>query len=111
MTTIMSEFRMRLHFLLLLLFSCVSPSSTTPYSFESHVVGLVACRPHQIQAFTEFKNEFDTRGCNHSDYSNGVSCDKSTGAVTVLRLRACLSGTLRPNSSLFGFHQLHYLTL
>ncbi|CAE5974842.1 unnamed protein product [Arabidopsis arenosa] len=59
----------------------------------------------------QFKNEFDTRGCNHSDYSNGVWCDKSTGVITKLQLRACLSGTLKPNCSLFGLHHLRYVSL
>ncbi|KAG7572187.1 Leucine-rich repeat [Arabidopsis suecica] len=59
----------------------------------------------------QFKNEFDTRSCNHSDYFNGIWCDNSTGAVTKLRLRACLSGTLKSNSSLFQFHHLRYLDL
>ncbi|KAH0883263.1 hypothetical protein HID58_059359 [Brassica napus] len=35
----------------------------------------------------------------------------STGVVTMLRLRACLSGTLKPNSSLFTLHHLRYLNL
>ncbi|XP_010513095.1 PREDICTED: receptor-like protein 12 [Camelina sativa] len=103
----------RLHlllgFLLVNLLCCVSGPST--FTIKNHVVGLVACRPRQIQAFTLFKNEFDTRGCNHSDYSNGVWCDNSTGAVTKLQLTACLSGTLQPNSSLFRLHQLRSLDL
>ncbi|EOA33018.1 hypothetical protein CARUB_v10016349mg [Capsella rubella] len=105
----MSESLMRLNFLLLLLLSCVFPSSS--FTFNDPVVGLVACGPHQIQAFTQFKNEFDTRACNHSDSSNGVWCDHSTGAVTKIRLRACLSGTLKPNSSLYQFRQLRSLDL
>ncbi|CAL9222276.1 unnamed protein product [Arabidopsis halleri] len=105
----MSESLLRLNFLLLLLLSCVSPSSF--FTFNNPVVDLVACGPHQIQAFTQFKNEFDTRACNHSDSLNGVWCDNSTGAVTKLRLNACLSGTLKSNSSLFQFHQLRYLYL
>ncbi|KAL9829991.1 putative leucine-rich repeat domain superfamily [Arabidopsis thaliana] len=105
----MSELLFRLNFLLLLLLFCVSPSSF--FTFNNPVVGLGACGPHQIQAFTQFKNEFDTRACNHSDPWNGVWCDNSTGAVTMLRLRACLSGTLKSNSSLFQFHHLRYLFL
>ncbi|CAA0383599.1 unnamed protein product [Arabidopsis thaliana] len=105
----MSELLFRLNFLLLVLLSCVSPSSF--FTFNNPVVGLGACGPHQIQAFTQFKNEFDTRACNHSDPWNGVWCDNSTGAVTMLRLRACLSGTLKSNSSLFQFHHLRYLFL
>ncbi|KAJ4891510.1 receptor like protein 23 [Raphanus sativus] len=87
---------------------------TTFLSFlriDDLVPGLVACSPRQSQAFTLFKNEFDTRGCDHSDNSNGVWCDNSTGAVTKLQLTSCLSGTLKPNSSLFRLHQLHYLDL
>ncbi|BAB02902.1 disease resistance protein-like [Arabidopsis thaliana] len=105
----MSELLFSLNFLLLLLLSCVSPSSF--FTFNNPVVGLGACGPHQIQAFTQFKNEFDTRACNHSDPWNGVWCDDSTGAVTMLQLRACLSGTLKPNSSLFQFHHLRSLLL
>ncbi|EOA30037.1 hypothetical protein CARUB_v10013140mg [Capsella rubella] len=105
----MSQSLMRLNFLLLLLLSCVSPSIF--FTVKNHVVGLVACGPHQIQAFTQFKNEFDTHACNHSESLNGVWCDNSTGAVTKIRLRACLSGTLKPNSSLFQFHQLCSLDL
>ncbi|CDY59641.1 BnaAnng16130D [Brassica napus] len=101
---------MCLHFLVLLLFCSVS-STTSLFSFQNPVVGLVACRPHQIQALTEFKNEFDTLHCDHSDPFNGVWCDNSTGAITMLRLRACLSGTLKPNSSLFTLHNLRYLNL
>ncbi|KAL1220474.1 Receptor like protein 23 [Cardamine amara subsp. amara] len=105
----MSESHLRLYFVSLLLLCCFSPSSF--FTLENPVVGLVACRPHQIRAFMQFKNEFDTRRCNHSDDFNGVWCDNSTGAVTKLQLRACLSGTLKPNSSLFGFHQLRYVDL
>ncbi|CAH8261890.1 unnamed protein product [Arabidopsis lyrata] len=105
----MSEPLLRLNFLLLLLLSCVSPSSL--FTFNNPVVGLGACGPHQIQAFTQFKNEFDTRACNHSDPWNGVWCDNSTGTVTKLQLGACLSGTLKSNSSLFQFHQLRHLSL
>ncbi|VVB08169.1 unnamed protein product [Arabis nemorensis] len=110
----MSESSMRLHLLLLLFFCCVSPSSffTFNFHFKNPVVGLVACPPRQIQAFMEFKNEFDTRGCNHSDPFNGVCCDNSTGEVTMLRLRACLSGTLKsniPNSSASSRLEFLYL--
>ncbi|KAJ4907251.1 receptor like protein 24 [Raphanus sativus] len=106
----MSESLLHLHFLLVLLLCCVSPSSLL-LMLKSPVVGLVACSPRQIQALTQFKNEFDTRGCNHSDYSNGVWCDNSTGAITKLQLSDCLSGTLKPNSSLFNLHHLRYLSL
>ncbi|EOA28632.1 hypothetical protein CARUB_v10024853mg [Capsella rubella] len=104
-----SEWHLRLFFHSLLLLCCVSPSSL--FNLNNPDDGLVSCHPHKIQAFTHFKNEFDTRGCNHSDYSNGVWCDNSTGAVTKLRVTACLSGTLKSNSSLFGFRQLRYLHL
>ncbi|KAL0774841.1 hypothetical protein Bca101_039993 [Brassica carinata] len=43
---------------------------------------------------------------------NGVRCDNKTGEVTKLQLPSgCLSGTLNPNSSLFRFHHLRYLSL
>ncbi|CAA7049511.1 unnamed protein product [Microthlaspi erraticum] len=106
----MSKSCMRLHFLLLLLLCCVVPSSFA-FNSKSPVVGLVACRPHQTEAFTQFKNEFNTRHCNHSDNFNGVWCHNSTGAVTKLKLSACLSGALMPNSSLFKFHHLRFLNL
>ncbi|CAN6977294.1 unnamed protein product [Brassica oleracea var. botrytis] len=106
----MSKCSMHLNFLLVLLFCCVSPASFD-LLLENPVVGLVACSPRQIQALTQFKNEFDTRGCNHSDNSNGVWCDNSTGAITKLQLSDCLSGTLKPNSSLFSLHHLRYLNL
>ncbi|AEE76964.1 leucine-rich repeat disease resistance protein-like [Arabidopsis thaliana] len=105
----MSELLLRLNFLLLLLLSCVSPSSFV--TFNNPVVGLGACGPHQIQAFTQFKNEFNTRACNHSSPWNGVWCDNSTGAVTKIQFMACLSGTLKSNSSLFQFHELRSLLL
>ncbi|XP_009133159.1 receptor like protein 23-like [Brassica rapa] len=106
----MSKCSMHLNFLLVLLFCCVSPASFD-LLVENPVAGLVACSPRQIQALTQFKNEFDTRGCNHSDNSNGVWCDNSTGAITKLQLSDCLSGTLKPNSSLFSLHHLRYLNL
>ncbi|KAL1222485.1 Receptor like protein 23 [Cardamine amara subsp. amara] len=111
--TTMSESLLRLLFLSLLLLCCVSPSSLSPIyiNVTYPIVDGVACPPHQIQAFTQFKNEFDTRHCNHSDDLNGAWCDNSTGAITKLRLRDCLSGTLKPTSSLFGFHQLRWLDL
>ncbi|CAL9235337.1 unnamed protein product, partial [Arabidopsis halleri] len=102
----MSGLHLLLSFLSVLLFCCTGSVSSI-FSAKS----LVACSPRHIRAFTQFKNEFDTRGCNHSDYSNRVWCDNSTGAVTALQLRDCLSGTLKSNSSLFGFHQLRYLNL
>ncbi|CAN6825919.1 unnamed protein product [Brassica oleracea] len=111
--TTMPETLLRLHFLsLLLLSSCAFLSSSSTIDVDDVVVGLVACLPRQIEAFTQFTNEFDTRSCNHSDYSNnGAWCDNSTGAVTKIHLTGCLSGTLKPNSSLFGFQQLRHLVL
>ncbi|KAL1205763.1 Receptor like protein 24 [Cardamine amara subsp. amara] len=103
----MSGLHLLLRFLSLLLLCCTTGSVSTIFSEES----LVACHPRHVQALTQFKNEFDTRGCNHSDYSNGVWCDNSTGAVTKLKLTACLSGPLKSNSSLFQFHELRYLDL
>ncbi|XP_013635810.1 PREDICTED: receptor-like protein 12 [Brassica oleracea var. oleracea] len=107
----MSEWLVRLHFLSLLLLCCVSPSSCATIKFitSDPLVGLVGCHPHQIKVFTQFKNEFDARRCNHN--YNGIWCDNSTGAVTKLRLRACLTGTLKSNSSLFQFHHLRFLDL
>ncbi|CDY19111.1 BnaA04g18510D [Brassica napus] len=96
----MSESLMRLHFLSLILLCCVFPSR----SFDLHIDNsrYVACGPHQTQALTEFMNEFDSSRCNLTDPYNGVWCDNSTGVVTLLRLRDCLSGNLKPNSSLFS---------
>ena len=106
-----SEWLVRLHFLLLVLLCCVSPSSCATIKFitSDPLIGLVGCHPHQIKAFTQFKNEFDARRCNHN--YNGIWCNNSTGAVTKLRLRGCLTGTLKSNSSLFQFHHLRFLDL
>ena len=82
--------------------------------FASHVLMMNAlvCRPDQIQALMQFKNEFESNGCNRSDYLNGVRCDNATGAVTKLQLPSgCFTGILKPNSSLFGFNHLRYLNL
>ena len=75
----MSKSSLRLHFLSLLLLCCVSPSSFVIIRFitNNHVDGLVRCNPHKFQALTQFKNEFDTRRCNHSNYFNGIWCDNS----------------------------------
>ncbi|XP_020884723.1 receptor-like protein 12 [Arabidopsis lyrata subsp. lyrata] len=95
---------LRMHFLLVLLLCCVFSSSVH--------VGLAACRPDQIQALMQFKNEFDSRDCNQTDYFNGVRCDNVTGMVTKLQLpRGCLIGILNSNSSLFGLHHLRSLDL
>ncbi|CDY19476.1 BnaC04g11230D [Brassica napus] len=76
------------------------------------VTGFSACRPDQIEALVQFKEEFDSRGCNHNDYVNGVRCNNVTGAVKKLHLPSgCLSGTLKPNSSLFRLQHLRYLNL
>ncbi|XP_019100789.1 PREDICTED: receptor like protein 30-like [Camelina sativa] len=76
------------------------------------MINALTCRQDQIQALMEFKNEFESDGCNSSAYLNGVQCDNATGAVTKLQLpSSCFTGTLKPNSSLFGLHQLRYLNL
>ncbi|KAL1190477.1 Receptor like protein 23 [Cardamine amara subsp. amara] len=106
----MSCSHLLLSFLSLLLFCCVSPSSFLV--INDRVVGLVSCRPPQIEALMQFKNEFDSRSCNQTEYLHGVWCDNTTGAITKLQLpSACLTGILKPNSSLFGFHHLRYLNL
>ncbi|CAN6843086.1 unnamed protein product [Brassica oleracea] len=105
----MFESRLRLNFLSLILLGCVSPSSF--FNLNTDDNSYVACPPHQTQALTEFMNEFDSSHCNLSDPFNGVWCDNSTGAITMLQLSACLSGTLKPNSSLFRLHHLRHLDL
>ncbi|CAH2051174.1 unnamed protein product [Thlaspi arvense] len=97
--------------LLVLLLGCVFASSLF---MTNALVGALAaaCRPDQIQALLLFKNEFESTGCNRSDYFNGVLCDNATGAVTELQLPSgCFTGILKPNSSLFGFNHLRYLNL
>ncbi|CAG7874761.1 unnamed protein product [Brassica rapa] len=91
-------------------------SSSNKNNVESHiftlVVGLSGCHPDQIQALKQFKNEFDSRNCNQTDYLNGVQCDNATGAVTELQLPSgCLTGVLKPNSSLFHLRHLRHLNL
>ncbi|KAL1221802.1 Receptor like protein 27 [Cardamine amara subsp. amara] len=106
----MSCLRLLLSFVLVLLLCFVSVSST--FIINDHVLGLPACRPDQIKALMQFKNEFESGSCNQSDYFNGVRCDNATGAVTKLKLPiGCLSGILKPNSSLFELHHLRYLNL
>ncbi|CAF1862083.1 BnaC04g37570D [Brassica napus] len=105
----MFESRVRLYFLKLILLCCVLPSSSFTISIDNS--SYVACGPHQTEALTGFMNEFDSSNCNLTDPYNGVWCDNSTSAVTKLRLRACLSGTLKRNSSLFRLHHLRYLVL
>ncbi|KAL1205766.1 Receptor like protein 26 [Cardamine amara subsp. amara] len=100
---------LRLHFLFVLLLYCVFASSVLKIDAVS---GIAACSPDQIQALLQFKNEFDSRGCNSSDYFNGVRCDNMTGAVTKLQVpNGCLDGILKPNSTLFWLHQLRWLDL
>ncbi|KAG2332756.1 hypothetical protein Bca52824_003936 [Brassica carinata] len=75
-------------------------------------VGIAGCRPNQIRALVQFKNEFESGGCNNSDYFQGVMCDNTTGVVTKLELPSgCFTGILKPNSSLFELHHLQYLDL
>ncbi|CAN6840620.1 unnamed protein product, partial [Brassica oleracea] len=86
-------------------------------------------RPDQIEILLAFKNEFPILKCDFRKWSDskqktkswtskdvksfdGVVFDNDTGVVTKLDLLgACLSGTLRANSSLFRFHHLRYLDL
>ncbi|CAF2288358.1 unnamed protein product [Brassica napus] len=105
----MFESRLRLNFLSLILLCCVSPSSF--FNLNTDDNSYVACPTHQTQALTEFMNEFGSSQCNLSDPFNGVWCDNLTGAITMLQLRSCLSGTLKPNSSLFRLHHLRHLDL
>ncbi|CAA7049459.1 unnamed protein product [Microthlaspi erraticum] len=75
-------------------------------------INALVCPPDQIQALIQLKNEFKSDGCNRSDYLNGAQCDNTTGAVTKIQLPSgCVTGVLKPNSSLFGFHHLRYLNL
>ncbi|KFK31090.1 hypothetical protein AALP_AA6G066700 [Arabis alpina] len=109
MTTLIG-LHLPLRFLLLLLLYCLFASSE--FIYKNPVHGLVACHPHQIQALLQFKDEFDSHGCNQTDYFNGVRCDNTTGVITKLQLPSgCLSGTLKPNSSLFRLHHLRHLNL
>ncbi|CAH2038884.1 unnamed protein product [Thlaspi arvense] len=76
-------------------------------------------RPDQAETLLAFKNEFSI--CNNSTTSSwtedtasfdGVVFDGETGAVTELHLGgACLTGSLKANSSLYRFHHLRYLDL
>ena len=100
-TNTMPRSRLCLRFISLLLFTS---------SFL--MIHALTCRPDQVQALMKFKNEFDSPGCNRSDYLNGVQCDNATGTVTKLQLPSgCFTGILRPNSSLFELHHLRYLNL
>ncbi|KAJ4891518.1 receptor like protein 27 [Raphanus sativus] len=103
MTTIMSGLQLLLRFFSL--FFIFSSSFTL-------VVGLSGCHPDQIQALVQFKNEFDSSNCNQTDYLDGVQCNNATGAVTELQLPSgCLTGVLKPNSSLFELRHLSHLNL
>ncbi|KAL1206152.1 Receptor like protein 23 [Cardamine amara subsp. amara] len=102
---------LRLCLLSSLLLCCVFDSSYLTAD-AALVTGFSACRADQIQALMHFKNEFDSRGCNHRDYVNGVRCSNTTGEVKKLQLPSdCLRGTLKPNSRLFRLHHLRYLNL
>ena len=102
--------RLPLILLFVLLRSCIFASSV--FLIKNPVDGLVPCHPQHIQALTQFKNEFDSSGCNQTDYFNGVWCDNTTGEVTRLKLpEGCLRGTLSSNSSLFSLDHLRYLDL
>ncbi|RID66913.1 hypothetical protein BRARA_D02023 [Brassica rapa] len=101
---------LRLHILLVHFLCCVFASSfimTNPLVF-----GLAACRPDQIQALLQFKNEFESGGCNLSSYFHGVMCDNTTGAVTKLHLpNGCFTGMIKANSILFSLRHLRHLNL
>ncbi|KAJ4903478.1 receptor like protein 26 [Raphanus sativus] len=107
----MSTMRLLLLLLFVLLRSCIFASSV--FIIKNPVDGLAACHPQHIQALTQFKNEFDSSGCNQTDYFiNGVRCDNTTGEVTKLHLaKGCLKGALSSNSSLFRLRHLRYLDL
>ncbi|XP_018433833.2 receptor like protein 23-like [Raphanus sativus] len=101
---------LRLHFLFVLLLSCVFSSSNL--TINALFVEHPACRPDQMRALVQFRNEFESRSCNKSEYFHGVMCDNTTGAVTKLKLPSgCLTGILKPNSSLFELHHLRHLDL
>ncbi|CAN8247714.1 unnamed protein product [Cochlearia groenlandica] len=91
----------------LFLLSFVSSSSSSFFLKDD----LVFCRPDQVQTLMEFKNEFDSRYCNQNSNFNKVRCDNITGEVKKLKISGCLSGTLKPNSSLFKLHHLRFLNL
>ncbi|KAL1212342.1 Receptor-like protein 54 [Cardamine amara subsp. amara] len=83
------------------------------------LVSLPYFRPDQVETLLAFKNEFST--CNSSVTSSwtedtatfeGVVFDGETEEVSELHLGdACLSGSLKANSSLFRFQHLRYLDL
>ncbi|KAH0930196.1 LOW QUALITY PROTEIN: hypothetical protein HID58_015923 [Brassica napus] len=123
-----SEWLVRLHFLLLVLLCCVSPSSCATIKFitSDPLIGLVGCHPHQIKAFTQFKNEFDARlpssfsnlsmlsklDLSQNDLTGSFPLVRNLTKLTVLDLsHNHFSGTLYPNNSLFELHHLLYLNL
>ncbi|KAF2569381.1 hypothetical protein F2Q68_00027885 [Brassica cretica] len=57
---------LRLRFLLVHFLCCAFASSFI--TINPLVFGLAACRPDQIQALLQFKNEFESGGCNLSSY-------------------------------------------
>uniref|UniRef100_M4CMJ1 Leucine-rich repeat-containing N-terminal plant-type domain-containing protein n=1 Tax=Brassica campestris TaxID=3711 RepID=M4CMJ1_BRACM len=86
----------------------------------------------QVEILLALKNEFPSRNCDRkladgvlqspsanitswtkdANSFDGVSFDEKTGAVTELNLRgACINGTIKPNSNLFRFQHLRYLSL
>ncbi|KAF8108795.1 hypothetical protein N665_0104s0110 [Sinapis alba] len=106
----MSAMPLPLLLLFVLLRSCIFVSSV--FLIKNPVDGLAACHPQHIHSLTQFKNEFDSSGCNQTDYFTGVWCDNTTGEVTKLQLpKGCLRGTLSPNSTLFRLHHLRFLDL
>ncbi|KAG2308924.1 hypothetical protein Bca52824_028672 [Brassica carinata] len=101
---------LRLHLLSVHFLCCVFASSFI--TRNPLVFGLADCRPDQIQALPQFKNEFESGGCNLSDYFHGVMCDNTTGAITKLHLpNGCLTGTIKANSVLFELRHLSHLNL
>ncbi|KAG2332879.1 hypothetical protein Bca52824_004059 [Brassica carinata] len=93
-----------------LLLCCISVTSI--FVMKNPVTGLVPCPPRHLKALMQFKNEFDSTGCNQTEYLNGAWCDNTTGEVTKLQIPSgCFSGTLYPNSTLFQFHHLRFLNL
>uniref|UniRef100_A0A0D3C3W2 Leucine-rich repeat-containing N-terminal plant-type domain-containing protein n=1 Tax=Brassica oleracea var. oleracea TaxID=109376 RepID=A0A0D3C3W2_BRAOL len=101
---------LRLRFLLVHFLCCAFASSFI--TINPLVFGLAACRPDQIQALLQFKNEFESGGCNLSSYFHGVTCDNTTGAVTKLHLpNGCFTGMIKANSILFELRQLRHLNL
>ncbi|KAF3507911.1 hypothetical protein F2Q69_00001526 [Brassica cretica] len=103
----MSQPRLHLFFVSILLpFWCIV------FTSNFFMINALDCRPDQIQALMQFKNEFESNGCSRQYYLNGVRCDNTTGLVTKLQLPSgCFTGILKHNSSLFELHHLRYLNL